>query len=134
MTTDVDDDGQANIVDDDDDNDGLADDDEPGKGADPYDPDSDDDGIIDGLDRAPAADTNALDTCDSPDATLNVSISAPPMTCAATDSVTAIVSAGVTATGDLLIISPVTAFSPGFYVNATGRLKVISADPTAPIP
>ena len=131
---DVDDDGQANIVDDDDDNDGLADDDEPGKGADPYDPDSDDDGIIDGLDRAPAADTNALDTCDSPDATLNVSISAPPMTCAATDSVTTMGSAGVTATGDLLIITPTTTFDPGFYVNAAGKLTVISKDPTAQVP
>lgn len=56
------------------------------------------------------------------------------MTCAATNSVTTYGLAGVTATGDLLIISPTVIFGPGFYVDDAGILTVISADPTVPVP
>ena len=126
-------DGIGDVCDADDDNDGLADDDEPGMSADPLDPDTDDDGIIDGLDRVPNDDSNVLGNCVSPDATLNISISAPPMTCAATKSVTTIQPTGMTSTGDFLIIAPTVTFGPGFYVDDSGKLEVISADPTAPI-
>ena len=56
------------------------------------------------------------------------------MTCAATNSVTTIEPAGVTPTGNLLIIAPTVKLGPGFYVDDAGRLEVISADPTASIP
>ena len=131
---DFDADGAGDACDVDDDNDGLADDDEPGLNADPFNPDSDDDGIVDGLDRTPDSGSNVLDSCIGPDATLYYSIQAPPMTCAATNSVTTIDPAGVTTTGDLLIIAPTVTLSPGFYVNDSGKLGIISADPTALVP
>ncbi len=129
---DSDGDGTLNGSDDDDDNDGLLDGDEAGVGGDPFDPDSDDDGIVDGLDRDPDDTGNVLASCVSPDATLNVTIAAT-MTCAATNSITVIAPAAVDAGGDLLMISPAVNFQQ-FSVDRTGKIKVISQDPTAPIP
>lgn len=112
------------------DGDGLPDVDEISLGTNPTDPDSDDDGIIDSLDRDPNLGSNALASCVSPDATLNLPIPNG-MTCAASNSVTTVVPAGATATGDLLVIAPRVTFGPGFHVELNGRLTVISTDPSA---
>jgi hypothetical protein len=99
---------------------------------DPFDPDSDDDGIIDGLDRSPTSNTNNLCYGMGAIATLNMSIS-DNMTCAATHQIDAIAPAGVTNTGNLLLIAPKVNLGTGFHVDDSGQLKIIATDPTAQI-
>ena len=130
---DFDGDGILDGDDPDDDNDGLNDTTENGTPLlDPLDPDSDDDGIIDGLDRSPTSNTNNLCYGMGAIATLNMSIS-DNMTCAATHQIDAIAPAGVTNTGNLLLIAPKVNLGTGFHVNDSGQLKIIATDPTAQI-
>lgn len=92
----------------------------------------DDDGIIDGLDRNPTSADNHDCLGKGPDETLNFPVS-DPTTCAATESIDTVLPAGVTNTGDLLMIAPVVKFGPEFQVDEYGKLSVLSRDPTAEI-
>ena len=127
--TDVDGDGTENLFDPDDDNDGVLDVDEAGLGTDPLDPDSDDDGIIDGLDRSPVSSSNNECLGMGADATLTSRI-ADIATCAASNSVTVAMPAGVDAGGDLLLIAPSVGISD-FDVASGAVLTVVNQDPTA---
>ena len=107
--------------------------------GDPFDPDTDDDGIIDGLDRDPDSTSNNLCFGQGDVATLNASI-ANMITCAAIERIDVIPSAGITATGDLRLISPEISIDAGesgmnaISVDPGGKLETISTNPMAPIP
>lgn len=131
-TDDADSDGIGDNTDPDDDNDGLTDVVENGNALlNPLDPDSDKDEIIDGIDRDPTSDSNNICLGMGVDAMLNFSTS-DATTCAAKDSISATMPAGVTNTGDLLLIAPHVNLEKGFYVKESGKLKIISQDPTVP--
>lgn len=117
---------------DDEDNDGLNNLDEFNAGTNLNDPDTDDDGIIDGLDRDPTSNNNNLCLGQGADAHFTFNV-AGVSTCAASNSITVDLPAGVDIGGDLLLISPKVIFSE-FGVADTGKLKIISRDPMSTDP